>query len=434
MLSDRPGIVVGENIPADLDSEMALLGGMCAGGADVFDDVLAVLDSQEGFYVPAHAKLFAVLRDMFEQGQPIDLLLVSEELRRRGLFEFVGGHEYLVPLSESYGDWTRVRHYAEVVAEKWQRRRLMKVSQDLWNAAISPVTDGAALPSQFAHRLDLIAEHRRSAEVEDVRDVLRRVPDDLHGPRPDFLPMGLVEFEKSIGGLEWPSYVLLAAGPSVGKTAIALHWALAAARAGIDVLFLSLEMRKRMLARRLLSMISGHPIQTLRDKFTAKFVDELAQEAIDSIGPGRIMLTDCADSIRDIETITRSHARKGTKLVFVDYLQLIVTGERHENRNIEVTKISSRLKKLNAHDVTVVALSQLSRESLRANVPPRKQDLRDSGALEQDADQIFALWSNLEDEEKDEADVALITLKNRNGPKPKAILKFNRPIQRFTEE
>lgn len=427
--------------PQDLEAERAVLGSMLLENATI-DDVMGLIDPED-FYRASHLTICRAIYDLRDCGKPIDSLLLGDELRRSGEFERVGGDEYLMGLMECVPHSLHAGHWASIVRGKAVKREGIAVANALLRAGYDDSIDGDEFVQQLEQSALAVGGNRSRFEyctaAEAMAEALvaierRRETNVVPGLR-----SGLSDLDSIIGGIEGSQLVVIGARPRTGKTALALQWSIhIAGMHRKPVLFVSLEMGRRELADRMLSMLSEVDGSKLR---TPRFLDheqlsslEQAQHVVTTFAP--IFIDDTPELSA---SLIASHARKvkakhGLGAVFVDYLQLIAADNPKEPRQEQIAKISRRLKTLARElDVPVVALAQLNRDpEKREDQKPRMADLRESGQIEQDAHAIIMLHRPDLANSKGVPGVAeAMVVKNRNGPMGTAKLLFRDSLTRF---
>jgi replicative DNA helicase len=431
--------------PHDMDAEMALLGSMMM-SRDAIAEVIPIVGRSDGswFYVPAHQRVFELLLDLYDDPtKAIDLIVVSDELRRRELLDFVGGQEYLVQLAESFADWSNAEYYARIVRDNGMLRDLIRCTGEISEQAFSRIDDARHILDVAEQKIFAVTERRVGGHTVEIRDVVQRLAKQLEardGGLCTGLPTGFTQLDEYTAGFQPGDLIIVAGRPSMGKTALGLtmgyHAALHDRR---PVAFFSMEMSADQLAQRLLCMHTGVDSQKLRRRMLSE--EELHR-----------LLHACADFeqaplyVDDTPGMTamelRSSARRlkqkhDIEAVYVDYLQLMhMPGA--ESRQIEISAISRALKALGRElGIPVIAMAQLNRmPEGRSDKRPLMSDLRESGAIEQDADVILLIhreeYYRPEDEEvKGQAE--LIVAKQRNGPTGSVMLQFNHKLTRFAD-
>ena len=413
--------------PNNADAERSVLGCMMQ-DREALSLAFEMLTADD-FYQPAHREIFDAMHALNAQGMPIDLVTVDDELTRRGTLEGVGGSGYLVELSQCVASTVNARAYLQIVDEKATLRRMIKATGDIsasCYAQTDPIADilGTAEKSIF----DIIMRRHEGSTLKHIGDVL---PDtymrieklvELKGSI-DGVPMGFVDLDNLLTGLHGGELVIVGARPSMGKSAFGLNIAgYAAMHAGRSVAYFSLEMPNDQLAMRLLCSDARVDMQSVRHG-TIRDEDWLSLAA--TLGPLAASNIYMDDTSGITPSQLRSRCRRlkmerGLDLVIVDYLQLMSADGHVENRQNEVSEISRNLKSIAKElNVPLVALAQLSRAGAqRSDKRPILSDLRDSGAIEQDADVIMFLhreeYYDPNTEDKNIAEV--IVAKQRNGP------------------
>ena len=385
--------------------------------------------SADDFYQPAHREIFDGMHQLNAQGMPIDLVTVDEELSRRGTLEGAGGTTYLIELSQFLPSAVNAKAYIQIVDEKATLRRMIKASGEIASACYEqaePVSDilGAAEKSIF----DIVMRRHEGSSVKHISDVLpetylkieelARLKGSIDG-----VPTGFVDLDNLLTGLHGGELVIVGARPSMGKSAFGLNLTgYAGLHAGRSVAYFSLEMPNDQLTMRLLCSDARVDMQSVRH---GSLKDEDWVQLASTLGP----LASANIYMDDTSGITPSQLRsrcrrlkmqRGLDMVVVDYLQLMSADGKVENRQNEVSEISRNLKSIAKElNVPIVALAQLSRAGAqRSDKRPILSDLRDSGAIEQDADVIMFLhreeYYDPNTEDKNIAEV--IVAKQRNGP------------------
>jgi replicative DNA helicase len=431
MAADRdPESFSGRVPPNSLQAEQSALG--CALSGERYLSELSAMLRAEDFYRPEHRLLFEAMLELFVNSQPVDIITVSELLERKGVLAKAGGIEYVSALPDMAPVLANAGHYGEIVRQKSILRRLISSLEDVKGMAYAEAEDANQLLDLAARRIYEIRENRDAVGFESLREIMARVVNEIsalaRGQGKDRrIPTGFPSLDRTIGGLSKGSLVIIAARPSMGKTALAMNIAQKVSTLhGLPVAFFSLEMSKEEVANRLLStqaMINNRSLQSgeIRDDDWDRIAKALpplyaAPMHIDDRSGSTVveMLAKCRQ--------LRLESRLG--LVVIDYMQLMAgssEGGKSENRQQEISEISRTMKIMARElNVPIIALSQLSRAcEMRANKRPMLSDLRDSGAIEQDADVVMFLYRNhYYDENKlqletEEAEV--IVAKNRQG-------------------
>lgn len=403
--------------PQDLDAEKACLGSMLT-NAESIDAVHAVIrpDEPECFYTPAHATVFLALTAMRRDGRPVDLIPLADELRKAGKLDAVGGAEYLIQLAESFGDAANAEHYAKVVKEKAQLRRLIAVANRISAAAYDPLAENPeAMAQDFAKQLDDVSASAALDGIETVGSVLRRLPawwDREHGT---IIQTGLMPLDEKLGGgLERGTYTVCGARPSIGKSSLALIVARNVSLQGIAVAYFLLESTATRTVARLVANAARKSVTEIRRRFSHDDRMAAIRSAEQRSGVERIWITDRCRSIASIVAAAKSLIRRReVGLVVVDYIQLVTPAGKQQNREREISSISAELRDLSIRaGVAVLALAQLNREGEER---PGIKHLRESGSLENDADIVLLLHRD-RSIDRFEGPIEVNIAKNRDGP------------------
>ena len=413
--------------PNNLDAERSVLGAMMQDHEALSLAIEAL--RAEDFYHPANRELFDAMHRLQSAGQPVDIVTVDEELTRRGTLEGVGGIQYVIDISRYVPMTANARAYIQIVAEKATLRRLIHAGDEIVQASYAqqePLADilGRAEKSIF----DIVMRRTEGSTLVHIADIL---PDTyqrietlsrLKGAI-DGVPTGFVDLDNLLTGLHGGELVLVGARPSMGKTSFGMNvLSYASVMAGKTVAAFSLEMPRDQLAMRLLCADARVDMQSVRHG-TLRDEDWLAlSRALGPIAAANLYIDDTS-GITPSQLRSRCRRLKierGLDLVMVDYIQLMASDGRAENRQNEVSEISRALKGIAKElNVPVLALAQLSRAGAqRSDKRPILSDLRDSGAIEQDADVVMFLhreeYYDPNTEDKNIAEV--IVAKQRNGP------------------
>jgi replicative DNA helicase len=414
--------------PHSIEAEQSLLGGLMV-DASHFDAVAEVLGEND-FFRPGHKKIFHIMQHLLEQDQPIDVITVSEELHRRNELELAGGHSYLIDLAANVSSSANLVAYARIVRERSTLRQLIHAATEISRASYSPGALAADDLLQLAEKRVLeIAEERPKeggfigvnpllkATVEKI-DKLFRSDSDITG-----LSTGLVDLDQKTSGWQPGELIILAARPSMGKTALALNFV----EAGIltqpkPVLIFSMEMPADSLVMRMMSSIGRIDQGRIRNGKLLEDDWPKLEMAARKMKDKLLFIDDTpgltpAEVRARVRKITREHGNPG--LIMLDYLQLMHVAGNTDGRTQEISEISRSLKALaKEYSCPVIALSQLNRgvES-RPNKRPMNSDLRESGAIEQDADVILFIYRDeyYNEESPDKGIAELIIGKQRNG-------------------
>jgi replicative DNA helicase len=429
--------------PQSLEAEESVLGGVLLDNTAI-DRVLEFVRADD-FYREAHRRIFRAMLGLAERNEPVDLVTLSESLRQRGELQDVGGASYLAELAERVPTAANVNHYARIVREKAILRALINTATEIASAGYQDQRDVKDLLDRAEQSIFQISE--REVKPAFVRmdalmtDAFKTV-EKLHQQKQAVtgVTTGYVDLDRLTAGLQPSDLIIIAARPSMGKTAFALNIAANAARRGdVGVAVFSLEMSKEQLALRMLCAEARVDLSRVRTGHLAPGeLGDLAQSA--HILISQPIYIDDTPAITVLEL--RAKARRLWRdpqsklgLIVVDYLQLMRSSEGKDSREQEISEISRSLKALAKElHVPVIALSQLNRQVENRSPPvPRLSDLRESGAIEQDADVIMFIYRdeayNEDSDRKGLADI--IIAKQRNGPTDKLELAFLREYTRF---
>ena len=428
-------------LPNNLEAERTVLGAILVDNA-AFNSAAEIL-KREDFYRDAHRRIYEAMAALAERSQPIDLVTLKDELTRRSALEAVGGAAFLAGLVDGVPRITNVEHWSRLIKEKAVLRNLIHAG----NRIVQECYEGADEPAELLDRAEKsifdIAEKRIRQGFVDMGEIVKesfRTIDQLSQSKDVVtgLATGFVDLDEMTSGLQKGELVIVAARPAMGKTSFCLNVAQhAAQRVGETVGLFSLEMSRAQLALRLLcadARIDAHRLRT--GKLTEKDWARLAKSYTD-LSQAKIFIDDSA-TITPLEMrakCRRLKAEHGLGLIIVDYLQLVTGGGRIENRQQEMSSISRSMKGLAKElDVPVVALSQLSRApEARPDRRPQLSDLRESGAIEQDADIVMFIYREEEHKPTDENQgiAEIIIGKQRNGPTGSRRLAFIMEFTRF---
>ena len=431
--------------PQSTEAEQSVLGSVLI-DRDAVVEVAEFLRPAD-FYRDANGRIYQAMLDLFERREPIDVVTVSEVLERNGDLDAVGGRTYLSSLSNQTPTAVHAVQYARIVERKAVLRNLIGAAGRIAGIGYEDPPEIGEAIDRAETELFSVSERRVHAGFSPLRSLLHEAFDRLdylHSHRGEIsgIRTGFTDLDALTTGLQKSDLVIVAARPSVGKTSFALNVAEhAAVHDGRSVGVFSLEMSKEQLVLRLLSSVGDIDSQRLRTGFLEDLDFNRVANAMTQLSEARIFIDDTPNiSTMELRTKARRlQAEAGLDLVIVDYLQLMqaATTTRDANRVQEVSEISRGLKALARElAVPVVALSQLSRQpEMRESKEPRLSDLRESGAIEQDADLVIFLWRERERGHEDgDADVEEINLhlaKHRNGPTGRVKLMFRKRQTRF---
>ena len=423
--------------PQSLDSERALLGALLL-KPDAIHDVSDTI-RPDSFYAEKHRIIFEMMRELSERGEPIDILSLSERLAANGNLERIGGRAYIAELSGSAPAPGNFAHYADLVSRKSVMRNLIDASYEITEAAYDEAQDVVQTLDDAEKKIMAIgnasASHKFIAISEKLAGAWDRIEDmskNKNGIRG--IPTGFPDLDNLLSGLHPSDLIILAARPSMGKTALALDIARnAAVRHDVPVGIFSLEMSSEQIVDRMLSAESY--VDSWRMRTGAIHAEEdfsKIRDALENLSKAPIYIDDKpAQNILSMRAVARRLKReRGIGLIIVDYLQLMAPTNTKQSDSMvqQVTEISRSLKQLARElEVPVLALSQLSRAVEQRGGKPRLSDLRDSGSIEQDADVVmFIHRDDKRNPDSDKPNIAEILIeKHRNGPTGKTDLYFD---------
>jgi replicative DNA helicase len=428
--------------PHDIDAEMAVLGAMML-DRDAIGNVLPVLNRDDAgyFYRPEHERLFVLLVDLYDANKEIDLVTVQDELQRRELLEQVGGVPYLVHLAESVPSITNAEHYARIVRDKGVLRDLIRCSDEISQIAYDDKEPTEDLLDAAERKFFAVTERRISRHASQLRELLASLYEQVEQRRERHLsglPTGFTELDDLTTGLQRGDFIIVAGRPSMGKTALGLTMCEhLAANENMPVAFFSMEMSNQQVAQRILCSRGKIDSHQFRKGMVGEDEIERLGYVCEELANIPFYVDDTPGmSILELRAKARRLARQyDIKAVFVDYIQLMrVAGA--ETRQQEISAISAGLKALGRElNIPIVALAQLNRQSEgREGHRPRMSDLRESGALEQDADVILLIHREeyYKPQSLDAQGIAeVIIAKQRNGPTEVVKLHFNKRLTRF---
>lgn len=425
-------------LPQSLEAERAVLGAVIQNAASL--EMVMELISAEDFYYPQHAVVFRALAHLFTISRSVDLVTLNEELSRTGTLDGIGGSEYLVELISSVPTSAYLRHYIEIVLEKSTLRKLIQASNEISRTCYE---EKKSLEETllFAEKsiFDIVMKRTGSEQLTPISEVMTKTLaqiEELFRNKGQIqgVPTGFTMLDNLLTGLHGGELVLVGARPSMGKTSFAINIAAYAAMHEKSVAVFSMEMPKEQIAMRILCGDARVNMQNIR---SGALTDNDWTRLSASLGPisNTKMYLDDSSSLTPAQL--RSRCRRlmtehGLDLVVIDYMQLMNADGRTENRQLEVSEISRKLKGIALElKVPVLACAQLSRANVKrtGSTKPVLSDLRDSGSIEQDADVVMFLhrphYYDNTNEEIDPSEAQVIIAKQRNGPLATVSLTWN---------
>ncbi len=427
--------------PQNLEAEQSVLGGILLDN-QALNSVMEIL-RVEDFYSEAHRKIFAAILDISEKSRPSDLVTLNDYLRDKKQIDAVGGAVYLASLVDTVPSAANIVHYSKIVKEKAILRNLIGTATDILTKSYNAGSDVDGLLDEAEHAIFEISENKIKPSFSPLRDLIKdsfRTIERLYEKKELItgVPTGFEKLDEMTSGLQKSDLVIIAGRPSMGKTAFALNIAQrAAVDAGIPVAIFSLEMSKEQLAFRMLSSEAMVDSQRLRRGYPGETDWPKLTTAAGRLAEAPIYIDDTAAiSVLEMKAKARRlKAESGLGLLIVDYLQLMRAGGARDSREQEISEISRSLKALAKElNIPVVALSQLNRQvEQRTNRRPQMADLRESGAIEQDADVIMFLYRDeVYNRTEENTGLAEVNIgKQRNGPTGTVKLVFLEKYTRF---
>lgn len=431
--------------PHSVEAEKTVLGGILVSNKNL--NVVLSIISPEDFYKETNRKVLEKIISLVDKGLPVDLITLSEELQKSGSLEEIGGASYLSSLLDGVPKSLNIEYHAQIIKEKALLRRLILSSAKIISSSYEQKEDADQLLDEAQAAIIDVAEQRIKPGFVPVRslapsaleriDALRNRQDAVTG-----IPSGFRDLDALTSGFQNSEFVVIAARPSMGKTALCLNISqYAGLKTDCSVGFFSLEMAKEQLIFRLLCSEAQIDLKKVRTGFIGDREMERLKLGAEVLSQTKVFVDESpALTIMEMKAKTRRlRMEQNLDLVFVDYMQLVRTGGRFENRTQEMSYISRSLKELAKElQIPVVGISQLSRapEKGRSRPIPQLSDLRESGAIEQDADVVIFIYRPEfyhPDDETLRGIAEINVAKQRNGPTGKLNLAFIREYVRFAD-
>ncbi|KAB1443439.1 replicative DNA helicase [Pseudodesulfovibrio senegalensis] len=428
--------------PSNLEAEQSVLGGVFQ-SPTMFSSLVEILEPDH-FYSPAHKTIFEAFTELYRTSKPIDLITVSDYLNSRGELDTIGGPVYLAEIADSVISAANAEYHATIVRDKSILRQLIDISGGIISNCYE-AEDVDTLLSESEKEIFRIAQAKSATNMLASDKLVIKVFEELQTKFENKsaitgIPTGYNDFDSMTAGLQNSDLIIIAGRPSMGKTAFALNIALrAGARAEVPTAVFSLEMSMEQLMTRLLAVQSHVHLSNLRTGYLDDQDWAALYDAADVLSHAPIFIDDTpALSTLELQAkCRRLKAEHGLGLIVVDYLQLMRSSARTDSREQEISDISRSLKAMAKElNVPVIALSQLNRKvEERTDKTPMMSDLRESGAIEQDADIIIFLYRDAaynkseDNPRKNEADI--IIGKQRNGPTGTCTLFFKKECTLF---
>jgi len=410
--------------PHNLEAEQSILGALLI-DRNALSEVSGRLRT-DAFYLEKHREIYDAIMSLYEESLPVDIITVSDELQRRGTLDKIGGVDYIAQLSGSVLTTANISHYVSIIEDKALLRNLIKESGKIMDMCYQGTMEGTDVLSEAEKGIFDIAQGLNRTGLEPINSLLDKTfskLEELSMNKGDLtgVPSGFIDLDRKTSGFQNSDLILVAARPAMGKTSFVLNIAVNAALRKYPVAIFSLEMSRIQLVNRILSLEATVELEKMR---TGKLDSEDWKKIGYSLGPlakAPIYIDDNAGTttMEMMSKLRKLKLEKGLGLVIIDYLQLMESRKKTENRQQEISEISRSLKIMAKElNVPVIALSQLSRApEQRADHRPILSDMRESGAIEQDADMVMFLYRDdyyNEDSEKKNI-VEVIIAKHRNG-------------------
>jgi len=441
-------------LPQSQDAELGLLGSVLLCPREVMGDCIEQKITPEHFHAPAHGIIYGILRELYDANKPIDVIILTQVLRDRQLLEKVGGAAFVTGLFSFVPTAANASYYTEILKEKHTLRQIIVTCTEFAARSYEDQENVEGFLDQVETKLFQITESRLSDRTFQIKEAIVAALDSiekLYERKGEItgLATGFEDFDKMTDGLHAAEMIVIAARPSMGKTALAMNIAEHVALQGKHAVgIFSLEMSSQQLVQRLLCSRAKVNLGKVRDGFMAERDFQNLTHAAAKIRESKIFIDDSAGmSILELRAkARRMKAQHDIKLVVIDYLQLLKSTSRRaqDNRQLEIAEISSGIKALAKElEIPIVVLAQLNRNPENRTGDskgiPRLSDLRESGSIEQDADLVGLLMRDERyaetDEEKQEAEgkATLIIAKQRNGPVGDVLLTFLKEFTRFED-
>lgn len=442
------------SLPQSLDAEKGILGSILLSPGRVLDECIQQQVTEKYFHLPSHGVVFRTLVEMRETGKPIDLISVTQFLEDRRLLEIVGGAAAITDLFTFIPTATNASYYLEILREKFLLREIISTCTEYAARAYEEQNDVPILLDEAEARILAIGDDRFRAKIPEMKELAMEALDSIEKLFQNRgaltgIPTGFAGLDGLTSGMHEGEMIVIAARPSMGKTAFAMNIAEhVAVEAHKAVAVYSLEMSTQQLMQRLLCSLAKVDMKKIREGFIAKHDMSNLVQATEKLAKCRMFIDDTPGlSILELRARARRlKDRHDIQLIVIDYLQLLKSNSKRgqENRQVEVAEISSGVKALAKElKIPIIVLAQLNRnpESRTGDSKgrPRLSDLRESGSIEQDADFVGLLWREEyyadDDEEKREGEgkSELIIAKQRNGPVGTVPLTFIKQITRFED-
>lgn len=427
--------------PQNLEAEQSILGGILLDNQGI-NAVLELLSARD-FYSESHRRIFEAILSLSDRSDPIDLITLSSLLKDQKQLDRVGGAAYLAGLVDNVPSAANIAYYAKIVKEKAILRGLISTATEILTKTYDAGADVDTVLDEAEHAIFEISENKIRRDFSPIKEIIKdsfRTIEDLYARKElvTGVPTGFDKVDDLTSGLQNADLIIIAGRPSMGKTAFALNIAqYVGTQKSIPVCLFSLEMAKEQIAMRMLASVAKVDSQRIRKGFLGETDWPKLTTAAGSLSEAPIFIDDSAGiTVLEMKAKARRlKAEHGLGLVIIDYLQLMRSGSRKDSREQEISEISRSLKALAKElNVPVIALSQLNRQvEVRTNRRPQMADLRESGAIEQDADVIAFIYRdevyNKAEDNPEKGIAEIIIAKQRNGPIGIAKLAF---LEKYT--
>ncbi len=448
--ADMSQMVFGKIPPQARDLEEAVLGA-CMLEKDAVSAIGDFL-KPECFYVEGHQLIFTAIMNLFNETQPIDILTVAEQLRKNGHLELIGGAYYLTQLSNRFASAANIEYHGRIIQQKYLQRELIKASSDIIKDSYEETTDVFELLDRSERNLFQITDQNMRKNYADLSTLIEQAKKEIHAAaehqdKLTGVASGFIALDRMTGGWQKSDLIIVAARPGMGKTSFVLSMAKNAALIGEKAVALfSLEMAAVQLTSRLISSEAELSLEKLRKGNLASHELQQMETKVRELSKAKIFIDDTpALSVFELRAKARRlKAQHNVELIIIDYLQLMSAGaDMRGNREQEISTISRSLKAIAKElNIPVIALSQLSRsvETRGGNKRPMLSDLRESGAIEQDADMVVFIYRPeyygiLTDDNQQSTDgkAEIIIAKHRNGALDTVEVRFVKEFARFED-
>lgn len=429
--------------PQDLKCEVAVLGALLL-EPELYDVVAPLLPVPECFYKEQHANLYKAILDTYKSGSKIDCLTVAEQVRKNGHLQGELTQYFIFEVANNVTNTAHTQSYAQILAEKHKARVLIHLTQTIQKKAYNLEFDIFDILDEAEKGIKDIGEGTQLGNVTSIgveyNKMIQEIEDNIGKEGLTGISTGYSELNVITDGWQDTDLIILAARPSVGKTALGLNFVTNAANERVKTLLFSMEMSKKQLVSRFAAMKSGAFLNDVKRRRVNDFQKMKLIEQIKYFNDAGIYIDDKTKNINAVCSVCRQQKKKHPDLgmIVIDYLQLVTTTKRAgSNREQEVAEISRELKSLAKElDLPIIALAQLNRDVEKtATKKPNLSHLRESGAIEQDADIIMFIWRLDEVNSKGETENkhTIVVAKNRNGSTGDIPLHFNGDLQKWEE-